>query len=194
MAETLLQFPVPVVGRDGTEYKARACGAEQPGGLWEGWLEFVPLHRGQAVRTSRETTQPNRIDAKYWASGLSAVYLEGALERALHPTRVVAAPPAEPPIFSGSAPLGPPLTSVGRHTESVLDPFSAYEKGETLLRKQLAALSSWHLVNIIIDYELSGDDPARLNQLSAAALIDCIVTAVRKRQHIEGSRTSSHRR
>jgi hypothetical protein len=194
VAQTLLQFPIPVVGRDGTEYKAQACGAELPGGLWEGWVEFVPLHRGQAVRTPRETTQPNRIDAEYWASGLSAVYLEGALERALHPTRTVAVPATEPPIFAASAPSGAHINTVERHTESVLDPFQAYEKGETLLRKQLAALSSWHLVNIIIDYELSEDDSTRLNQLPAAALIDCIVTAVRKRQHIEGTRTSSRRR
>ena len=77
------------MGRDGTEYKAQACGAELPGGLWEGWVEFVPLHRGQAVRTPRETTQPNRADLEYWAQGLAVVYLQGALARAETPTETL---------------------------------------------------------------------------------------------------------
>ena len=34
------------------------------------------------IATGRETTQPNRTDTEYWATGLSEVYLEGALQRA----------------------------------------------------------------------------------------------------------------
>ena len=44
-------------------------------------IEFVPVHGGTPLRSSRETTQPNKADAEYWASGLTMVYLEGALER-----------------------------------------------------------------------------------------------------------------
>jgi hypothetical protein len=56
-----------------------------PDGLWEGWIEFIPTDGGAPLRSRRETTQPNRDDAVYWATGLTPVYLEGALERALRP-------------------------------------------------------------------------------------------------------------
>src|SRR6266566_5970410 len=52
-----------------------------------GWIEFIPIGRWTPVRTPRETTQPNRRNAVYWATGLTPVYLEGALDRALHPPR-----------------------------------------------------------------------------------------------------------
>jgi hypothetical protein len=51
------------------------------GGLWQGWIEFLPAD-GAPVRSPRETTQPNRKDAIYWATGLTPVYLEGSLRRA----------------------------------------------------------------------------------------------------------------
>ena len=56
-----------------------------PDGLWHGWLEFEPVDgcNVPALQSPRETTQPNRTDAVYWATGLTAVYLEGALERAI---------------------------------------------------------------------------------------------------------------
>jgi hypothetical protein len=54
-----------------------------------------------------------------------------------------------------------------------------YEKGEALLRRQLAALSAWHLVNIIVDYELSEMPVDELNTMPAAALIDVIVGGVK---------------
>ena len=44
---------------------------------------------GETLRSFRETTQPNLTDLRYWATGLTPVYLEGALERIL-PKAVVA--------------------------------------------------------------------------------------------------------
>jgi hypothetical protein len=184
MAETLLQFPTALIGSDGIEYLARACGAPAPGGTWHGWIEFVPTGAGRPIRTPRETTQPNRVDTEYWAGGLTAVYLEGALDRALNPVRVVHPEPLPPPAFSGPA----PTTAPERNAEAILNPFSVYEKGEDLLRRQLAAFSSWHLVNIIVAYRLSADSRERLNRLSPARLIDRIVTAVR--EEVEGTRTT----
>jgi hypothetical protein len=70
------------------------------------------------------------------------------------------------------------VSTADLNTTSVLDPFSVYEKGEALLRRQLAALSAWHLVNIIRDYELSDEDPIVLNRMPAANLIDLIVAKV----------------
>ena len=58
--------------------------------------------------------------------------------------------------------------------------FSVYEKGEPLLRKQLGALSTWHLVNIILAYELSDQGVAVLNNKPPRALIDIILSGVRK--------------
>ena len=84
MAETLLKYQHPVVAEDGTVYEARACGGPMTGGMWQGWIEFVPLVDGEPVRTPRETTQPNRVDTEYWATGVSAVYLE---ERCAGPCR-----------------------------------------------------------------------------------------------------------
>ncbi len=85
MAELLVEFPDVVVA-DGRRYHARACGAACPDGMWHGWLQFVPEDGGAAIATPRETTQPNRTDAVYWATGLTTVYLEGALARALDST------------------------------------------------------------------------------------------------------------
>ncbi len=85
MAEVFVEFSEPIMVKDGRTFVARACGAEMDSNLWQGWLEFVPLDDGPAVRTGRETTQPNRTDTAYWATGLTPVYLEGALERALNP-------------------------------------------------------------------------------------------------------------
>jgi hypothetical protein len=103
MAEVLAQFPELLTTSDGSKYVAQACGAPNADRLWEGWIEFLPTDGGRPLRSSRETTQPNRTDAEYWATGLTAVYLEGALERALNPlVRKVVAPPRS--VFNAPAP------------------------------------------------------------------------------------------
>jgi|SRR5580765_7526608 len=171
MAELLAEFPTPVASRDGVFYTARACGAKAADGLWHGWVEFTPVKGGPSICSPRETTQPNRVDAEYWGGGLTPVYLEGALQRALD---------------------GPPPAAAVRHERSpfvgvrdaALDPFSVYEKGERLLRKQLGALSSWHLVNVVVVYGLSGEPVESLNQQSAGHLIELIVRGVRDRQRV----------
>jgi hypothetical protein len=183
MAETLLEYQHPVSATDGTTYEARACGGPMPGGTWQGWIEFVPIAGGPPVRSPRETTQPNRSDTAYWATGLTQVYLEGALRRALDtPITVVTVPP-QPSVFSGPAPRVAPVEA---GIESVLNPFSVYEKGEALLRRQLGALAAWHLVNIIAAYDLSSDDRETLNRRPAAGLIEAIVAGVRSRNEVTG--------
>jgi len=179
MAETLLQYQHPVTGPDGTQYEARACGGPMPdSGTWQGWIEFIPLAGGEPVRSPRETTQPNRVDTEYWATGVTAVYLEGALRRALTKPATITPMPAQPALFPGPAPS--PAVPVESGTSSVLNPFSVYEKGEPLLRKQLGALSAWHLVNIVLDYELSDLGAAELNRLPAPTLVEIIVSGVRR--------------
>jgi hypothetical protein len=118
MGETLLQYQAIVIGPDGTRYEARACGGPMPGGTWQGWIEFTPVGGGEPVRSPRETTQPNRTDTEYWATGLFPVYLEGALLRALDmPTRVASAP-SQPSVLSGPAPRPAPVAA---NLERVLD-------------------------------------------------------------------------
>ena len=178
MAETLLRYQQPVGGPDGTLYEARACGSEMDAGGWQGWVEFVPLEGGTPVRTSRETTQPNRTDTEYWATGLTTIFLEGALVRALSRPPVVAVAPPQPSVFSGPAPS---VTKRAAEVSpaSVLNPFSVIEKGEGLLRRQLGALSAWHLVNIAVEYELTDEPVERLNRLPADSLIEMIVQGTR---------------
>ena len=179
-AEVLVEFPDTIASEDGTLYVARACGKAEPDGLWHGWIEFIPLDGADPVRSPRETTQPNRADAVYWATGLTPVYLEGALHRALKPLVRTTLPPPGPPAFDEPA---PDVTDVPAFRgESVLNPFSVYRKGEALLRSELGALSEWHLVNIIRAYGLSDQSEAALRRLPAAGLIELIITDVSARE------------
>ena len=73
---------------DGTQYRVRVCGRPRWDGMWEGWIEFLALGTAAGVRTDVETTQPNRQDLAYWASGLEPLYFEGAFRRA-HAARPV---------------------------------------------------------------------------------------------------------
>jgi hypothetical protein len=189
MAEVFVEFSGVIVGDSGVQYRAHACGAPTPDGMWHGWVEFIPVDGGDPIRSGRETTQPNRADTAYWATGLTAVYLEGALRRALNP--VVGRPTAtDVSRFDEPAPAARTAATRSATPDAVLDPFAVYEKqGEALLRRQLAALAAWHLVNIVEKYELSDEPPAVLSRLPAAALIDRIVAAVRSEELPSARRT-----
>jgi hypothetical protein len=178
MAETLLQFNDPLTGSDGNLYIARVCGRPAPDGGWEGWIEFSPGDGSPALRSRRETRQPNRDDLVYWATGLTPVYLEGSLERTLNPPRPVEPAVLPEPSYDGPAPepFRPPHAPEPR---AVLDPFSVYVKGEGLLRQELGALNAWHLRNIIRAYGLSEAGESELERMSQLELIERIVLAVR---------------
>jgi hypothetical protein len=66
-------------------------------------------------------------------------------------------------------------------TPSVLDPFSVYRKGETMLRSRLSALSAWHLANIVRANALSNLDAGSLERAPQHELVELIVAAVRQR-------------
>lgn len=180
MAETLVSFTEPLLTTDGPSYLARACGKEMRDGRWQGWIEFDAIDGSETLRSQRETTQPNRTDLEYWATGLTPVYLEGSLERTLRhlteePVRIEA--PAEPAVFDGPLPT---RYAAGAQTEAVLNPYSVIRKGEEVLRSQLAALAAWHLVNIIDAYGLSELSVDELNLMPPSALVEIIVDAVRE--------------
>src|SRR5207253_1706451 len=78
MAEFIHEHSTRVKGEDGMTYIVRIYAQERIDGTWEGWLEFRPTDEGKPVlRTEQETSQPNRMAVKYWASGLEPIYLEG---------------------------------------------------------------------------------------------------------------------
>jgi hypothetical protein len=83
MAQIVFAFSQVIRTTDGTSYMVTACGRERSDSTWEGWLEFAPDDTSPVLRTRRETSQPNLTDLRYWASGLTPLYLEGALARAL---------------------------------------------------------------------------------------------------------------
>jgi hypothetical protein len=72
------------IAAGGTWYRPRAFGDPQPNGAWDGWLVFFPLSGATAIAPpSPETTQNTVAALAVWAAGLTPVYLEGALARAL---------------------------------------------------------------------------------------------------------------
>ena len=79
----VLRFDSLVAAPDGDLYSALVYATERSDHGWDAWLVFLPVTGGRALPTDRESTQPNLPAVTYWATGLSHVYLEGALMRAL---------------------------------------------------------------------------------------------------------------
>ena len=71
-----------LVGLDRVWYRPRAFGDRQADGTWDGWLVFFPIAGGPAIASDRETTQSTFAALTRWSTGLTPVYLEGALDRA----------------------------------------------------------------------------------------------------------------
>jgi len=176
MAEVLVAFTTQVSGRDGLRYEPRACGGTTEDGLYEGWIEFVPIGDGQPMRTPRETLQPNRADLVYWATGLTQAYLEGALGRALAEPVVVERERAVAVMFDGPAP--PRVTSTNaRQPLPVLNPFEVYQQGESVLVAELGALSTGRLRDIVLAFGFASIGAAE--RATAAELTTMILNGVR---------------
>ena len=155
MAEVLVEFDAAFPGADGATYTPRACTRLNDDGLWEGWLEFTDLETGAVIRSARETTQPTRADVMYWATGLTRVYLEGALARTLGPApRLQTVRVPSEPAFDAPAPHPGAMETAG--PRAVLDPFEVYAQGEKVLRQELSALDLDHLRAIVRAYGLEG--------------------------------------
>ena len=177
MAEVLVTFDETVSDASG-EYQARAVGRPAGDGMWEGWLEFIPVdQRAEVIVGGVESTQPEREHLEYWATGLSHVFLEGALQRARQPVTVrvrhVEVPISDAPArravtVSRTMPSGP---------EPVLDPFEIGGRNLDILRQELHALNRPRLLNIIAAYELNprSEDITWMTDLQ---LIHFIVVAV----------------
>lgn len=175
MAEVLMSFDEPIV-HGAARYHARAVGRAAEDGMWEGWIEFEPLDtEGPVVVGPVESRQPASHDLAYWATGLTPIFLEGALKRALSPLTVRVRVPetpasSEPAPRMHTVPVGPPLP------DAVLDPFEIGGRSLDVLRQELGALNRPRLLNIIAAYELNpaGKD---LSWMTDAQLIHFIVIA-----------------
>ena len=89
MDAVMMELSEPVSDDRGT-FHALVMARERSDGSWEGWLEFVPSDEESCrYSTPIETRQHDRMTMERWASGLTAVYADGALARA-RPLRTVA--------------------------------------------------------------------------------------------------------
>lgn len=175
MAEVFVRFETVVIDPHGSRWVPRVCGREQTGGLWEGWIEFEPVDgSGRSVHTPHESIQPNRNDLMYWAQGLTQTYLEGALRRALSPTRTPEAHAIAALLLNESAAVN---ASEAAAPIPVLNPFDVYHQGEDVLVRQLAALSMSRLREIAIGYGFASRQAA--DAATAEILVSKIVDGVR---------------
>ena len=197
MAEVLVKFDESITAPNGARYFAQAVGREVEGGLWEGWLEFLPVSEDDTtLESGRETTQPNRTNTEYWAQGLTKVYLEGALGRAISlaaPKVAAFEEPSEESRFTEPAARrsAPPRVRTTRKPHAILNPFEVYLQGEEILRSELNALSRDHLESIASAYDLASVTPlSDVRSESNRELIEMIVQEVRATQLGERSATT----
>jgi hypothetical protein len=203
MALVVRAIREPLVTTGGGLYTARICGRRRSDGVWEGWVEYEPTDGSPVLRTPRETTQPKLTDLEYWAGGLTPVYLEGALERAIEAEGAIEVEFDAPEAPAYEAPTPDPATRAPmvlphkgarsglaegatddidlaereEDVEAVLNPFSVFDKGEGLLRLQLGALSARHLRSIVRAYRLAED--IDFDALDSVELAELIVAGVR---------------
>jgi len=177
MAEVLRSFDEEIRHSSGT-YHPRVVGRYAPDKMWEGWLEFVPANGGDVVVSAVESRQPERSHLEYWAQGLTVVYAEGSLERALHPitvrTRTVEIAASDAParrVVKVPQQSGP---------RPILDPFEVGERSLDVLAQELRALGRARLLHIIAAYHLSSA-AVDLTRMSDEELITLIVMRVEAR-------------
>ena len=182
MAHVVAVFDPPLQLSNGRIYTAQACGRQREDGRWEGWLEFVPDDTSVVLRTERETTQRNLAELEHWASTLTPVYLQGALDRTLTPPPVVVDEPVVPSVYGEPAPSHADVIPVrGADTApGLVDPFVEIARGEEECARRLARLTREELYAIIAINNLA-DGSVDLEAMTIPELVGWIVGAVRWR-------------
>jgi hypothetical protein len=181
LAELLVEYQTVMTAPDGRRFIPSACG-RPAGHVWEGWIEFVsPDGSSAPLRTGRETVQPNRDDLMYWAQGLSHVFLEGALARAVGGTVRAPREVPTPAHFGGPAPHTPvapaPAPPAGAlRPRPVLDPFETFLQGRDVLLSELGALDTARLRDIVLAYGFA--DRATADAAGREALVAAIMHGV----------------
>ena len=111
-------------------------------------------------------------------NGTDAVYLEGALERALKPlVRPVPRRLLRPLLTA----LRRDMSYAPRPPKAFSTPSRCIGKVKPCSARQLGAFSVWHLVNIVRANNLSDLRTEELDQMTSAELIELIVVKVRMR-------------
>ena len=173
MPEIITDLDTIIISPNGNEYYAQVVGEHLATGMWEAWLEFVPLDDTlDVLLTMTETTQPTREDVVRWSTKLTEVYLQGAFARAVQVTD-------RPSLVRDY------VTTVS-DAAVPFDPFEVLPLGKAALRARLRVLTRPELVAMIEKYHLN---PARksLTRLSDSQLVTFIVTAVEV-QALQGRR------
>ena len=173
MSKILADLDTTIVSLKGDEYYVQVIGEHLATGVWEAWLEFVPLDDAlEVLRTTTETTQTTREDVVRWSETLTQVYLQGAFARAVD-------------VSDGG--------SVVRDYETVIadvgvpfDPFEVLPLGKAALRARLRVLTRPELLAIIQSFDLNPAGKS-LTRLSDSQLVTFIVTAVEV-QALQGRR------
>lgn len=171
VSELIRTHSSTVAGSGGRTYRAHVMGTERENGTWEARIVFDPVAgTGPELSTDRETTQPNRTDLEYWASGLEPAYIEGALSRA---TRIAEKEGA------GTAPEQSAAGAVRPEAHAILDPYDVFSQGEETLREELSALHLQHLQNIVLAYGFADAADQRLDS-DQEGLRELIIQRVRE--------------
>jgi len=176
MTDVLVRFETILADPSGSERMPRACGRPRADGLWEGWIDFLPTSSSdEALRTGRESVQPNRDDLMYWAQGLTQTYLEGALARALRAAQLANGHfDGRPQLEETNSAAAPSEPAAPR---AVLNPYDVYRQGEDILLRQLAAMSDERLRDIAVGYGFVSREAAK--SATAGRLSSTIVSRVR---------------
>jgi hypothetical protein len=83
MADLIHEYATRIQSPSGETFVVRTYAERQSAGTWIAWLEYEPVEgHGPILRTDRETSQASRSAIEVWASGLEAIYLDGAFARA----------------------------------------------------------------------------------------------------------------
>jgi hypothetical protein len=175
MADVLVSYETPITGEGGL-YHARSVGRLAEDGMWEAWFEYEPLDDdGPVIVGTVESRKPESQYINYWATGVTPIYLEGALNRALNPITVRVRVP-EVPVSDTPARRVHPVAVGPSRPEAVLDPFEIGGRSLDVLRQELGALNRPRLLNIIAAYDLNprGED---VSWMTDAQLVTFIVTA-----------------
>lgn len=177
MSERIHTHSSVISGIGGVTYRAHVVGTERENGSWEARIVFEPVDEaGPELSTDRETTQPNRTDLEYWASGLEPAYIEGALARAVRVAEKTR---------TGTPPPQPRTGAERPQSHAILDPYDVYSQGEETLREELGALHLLHLQNIVLAYGFADAGDPRM-ATDEQGLRELILRAVK--EDVSGSR------
>ena len=168
--ELVLDLEPAVIAENGLLYRVTVVARAAPDGHWNAWLEFVSQDSQAILRTDIETHQASEADLHRWATTLSDVYLQGALDRA----RIS---PAETAVHRRV--IAQATDDNVLHMVKAFEPFELFALGEHVLRRELQLLRRSTLLALIINHSLNPRalDLARFTKPQLVAFIMAAIEA-----------------